>query len=325
MKKHGWMIFMLAVLVLLLLTYTVTFTVSDWQAAIVSTFGKAGEPIDGSQPGRAGLHFKLPWPIQRVTKYDRRIFIFDDTYDEVSTADSLNVLVTVFCGWRIQYPDVFYRSLKTEAGAGDAAEAAEAKLRTIVRSKKGDVIGSEPLSALLNTDPGQMRIQEIEDQIRKAVQDEAGPRYGIQIVTLGIKSLGLPATVTKTVIESMKTERKRFAEAHRAQGRAEAEGIRERAKAAREQILAFADRKAKRIQAEGKQVAAELYKQYQEDPQFAMFLKELEFLRKTLKENTVIVGDEWLQHSLGFFRNGPSLIPMDGQGLTAPPSKEKTK
>jgi len=84
MKKHGWMLFLLAVLVGLLLVYTVTFAVNYRQAAIVSTFGKAGEPIDGTRPGQAGLQFKLPWPIQRLTRYDRRIFIFDDTHEPVS-------------------------------------------------------------------------------------------------------------------------------------------------------------------------------------------------------------------------------------------------
>ena len=71
-------------------------------------------------------------------------------------------------------------------------------------------------------------------------------------------------------------------------------------------------------------MAAQLYEQYDEDPRFAMFLKELEFLRKTLKENTVILGDEWLQHSLGFFRKGPSLPPLDADSSPAP-AKQKTK
>ncbi len=318
MKKHGWMLFLLAVLVGLLLVYTVTFAVNYRQAAIVSTFGKAGEPIDGTRPGQAGLQFKLPWPIQRLTRYDRRIFIFDDTHEQAQTADNLNVLITVFCGWRIQDAALFYRTLKT-------APAAEAALRTIVRSKKGDVVGQEPLSAFLNTDPDQMRIPQIEARIRDAVQAEAGPSYGIEIVTLGIKSLGLPKEVTKTVIESMKTERKRFAEAHRAQGRAEADVIEERAKKAQEQILAFAERKAQRIRAEGLVGAAAQYRKYRKDERLAMLIRELKFLREVLKENTVILGDEWLQHSLKFFREGPSLPPLHEPTAPAPAGKKEDK
>jgi len=298
------------VLVLLLLLYTVAYSVSFRQIAIVDTFGKAGEPIDGSR-GDAGLHFKLPWPIQKLTRYDSRMFMFDDTHEQLQTSDKQNVLITLFCGWRIADAAQFFRTLETEAAAEDT-------LRTIVRAKKGDVIGRQPLSALLNTDPRQMRIPRIEDEIRQAVEAETLPKYGVEVVTLGIKTLGLPKTVTERVIESMKTERNRYAERYRAEGKAQADVIRTRAQAAREQILAFAEARGQVIRAQGKAEAAKLYEAYRRNERFAMFLKELEFLRKTLKDNTVILGDAWLQHSLGFFRDGASLPPLQSGATTRP-------
>jgi len=318
MKQHRWMIVLLGILVLLLLLYTVTFAVPNWKLAVVSTFGKAAEPIEGRRPGQAGLHFKLPWPIQQVTPYDGRIFIFDDTHEQLQTADNLNVLITVYCGWRIDKAGLFYRTLETEA-------AAESTLRDIVRNKKSDVVGNEPLSAFVNTEPKMMRIEQIEKAIRDAVQKEVGPKYGIDVVTLGIKSLGLPTEVTKTVIESMKTERNRFAESHRSQGRAEADAIRERAKAARVQILAFADAKAKRIRAQGKEAAAEKYKEYRQNEAFAIFLKELECDRETLRVNTTILADERILRAFGFFRDGPSLPPLEKQSTQAQADKNQDK
>jgi len=123
----------------------------------------------------------------------------------------------------------------------------------------------------------------------------------------------------------MKTERKRFAEAHRAQGRAEADVIEERAKKAQEQILAFAERKAQRIRAEGLVGAAAQYRKYRKDERLAMLIRELKFLREVLKENTVILGDEWLQHSLKFFREGPSLPPLHEPTAPAPAGKKEDK
>ena len=314
MRKHAWLLTLLGLLVVLLLLYTVAYAISFRQIGIITTFGKAGEPIVGREEGRAGLRLKLPYPIQSLHRYDARIHVFDDTYQQLQTSDQQNVLVTVFCGWRIQDAGRFFAKVETIAKA-------EGFLREIVRSKKGDVLGRKPLSSMLNTDPKKMLISEIESEIRDLVQAEARSEYGIEIVTLGIKSFGLPESFTETVIDSMKKERGQFAEAHRNQGQAQATVIRARAAAAREQILAFANARAKAIRAEGDRFVAEQQAEYRKNEQFAMYLQELEFLRKTL-DNTTFVGDAWLQHSLDFFRRGPSLPPLEGPEDAAPAGKK---
>ncbi len=312
MRRHGWMLFLVAVLVLLLLIYTVSFAVSFRQLGIVATFGRAAEPLDGRQSEDQGLHAKLPWPIQQLTRYDSRIHVFDDTHDEIPTSDRQNVLITVFCGWRI--PDAagaarFYEKVRT-------VKKAEAALRDLVRKEKGNVVGGRPLSDFLNTE--RTRIPEIERAIQQAVRAEAKRRYGIDIVTLGIKSLGLPEKVTKEVIGSMQSERKQYADAYREQGRAQGELIRARAQAARDQILAFAEARAKAIRAEGDRAVARMLDAYGKNPQLAVLMLEIDFVRKALKENTVVLGSEWLQRSLGFFRDGASVAPQQGPPATAP-------
>jgi len=304
MSKHIWLLVLIGVLVALLLTYTIAYAVSFREIGIVTTFGKAAAPIEGPRAGQTGLRAKWPYPVQRLHRYDARVHVLDDTLEQVQTADQQHVLMATFCAWRIREGGAarFFEKVETVAKA-------EQFLRDIVRNKKGDVIGRTPLSSLLNTDPKKMLIPQIEREIRDLVQAEAGPEYGLEIVALGIKSFGLPVKVTEKVIESMEIERGRFAEAYRVQGRAQAAVITARAESARDQILAFANARAMAIRAEGDRVVAEMQAQYRKNEQLAIFLKELEFLRKTL-DNTTFVGDAWLQHSLGFFRKGPSLLPL---------------
>jgi hypothetical protein len=100
--------------------------------------------------------------------------------------------------------------------------------------------------------------------------------------------------------------------------------IRSRADAAKEQILAFTKFKAESIRSEGIQEVTKLYEVYRQNEQFAMFLRELDFLKEALKNNAVIVLEPSWQHSLGFLKDGPSLPPLDSATPTeAKPAPKK--
>ena len=94
-------IFLAGVLVL----YMCTFQVRSTEVAILKTFGQANpEPIgvpENDDSFFAGLHFKWPWPIQSVAKYDRRIRLLEDRIEETPTQDSKQVIITTFTGWTI--------------------------------------------------------------------------------------------------------------------------------------------------------------------------------------------------------------------------------
>lgn len=289
------------IVVALLLVYSVAFTVDFKQVGIVKTFGRAGPPIHGATD--AGLHWKWPWPIQSLVPYDARIVVFEDTFEQVQTRDKQNFLVTVFCGWRIKDAGLFLRNIRT-------VPEAEGRLRDAVRSAKSDVIGRYPLADFVNTDPGKMRILDIEQEILQAVAAGAMQDYGVEIVTLGIKSLGLPKSVTEKVIANMMEERNREAKAWTGRGEAVADEIISRAETARDQIHEFALAKAKSIRAEGDRAAAEYYAKFKPNPAFAMFLRELEYLQEAFKNNAVFLLDPSVQHAIGFFKDGPSLPPV---------------
>ena len=307
MKKHLGTTLLLIVVAGLLLLYSAAFTVDFRQTAIVKTFGKAGPPIDGETA--SGLHWKLPWPIQSLVRYDRRNFVFDDAHEQVSTKDKQNVVVTAFCAWQIQDPELFLRRIED-------VNRAEDQLRKLVRAKKSNIVGEHNMADFVNTDPAKMRLADIEKEIAKAVQTDAQRDYGIRIVNLGIRSIELPKDVTARVVDSMREERNRYAQDYKTRGEAEASRITARAEAARDQILAFANAKAETIRSEGKRETARLYSQFRQNEQFAMFLRELDFWREALKDNAVIVLDPTMEHSIGFLKNGPSLPPLNDPAAT---------
>jgi membrane protease subunit HflC len=296
--------FLLAVLVVaMLLISTVAYTVDFTQYALIKTFGQTTARIDGHT--QAGLKFKWPWPIQRLVRYDARTAVFEDTASEVATSDKQNLLVTMFCAWRIADPDRFNRTIVTAATAQD-------RLRDLLRAAKKDVIGRHRMEDLINTDPAKMLIPQIEEEILAGVREPARETYGVDVVRVGIKSLGLPKEVTAVVIEAMKEERQRDVRKFEAAGEAQAMAIRERAKAASGQILAFANRKAAEIRSEGDRAAATYYKEFARNEPFSMFLRSLESLRAELASKTVILLDGSELPAVQFFRTGPSLKPFQG-------------
>jgi membrane protease subunit HflC len=298
MKTHYGMFLLALLVVALLLVSTVAYQVDFTDYALIKTFGQTTAQIDGNQ--QAGLKFKWPWPVQRLVRYDARTVVFEDTASEVATRDKQNLLVTMYCAWRIADPALFNQTITTVASAQD-------RLRDLVRSAKKDVVGRHNMEDLINTDPAKMQIPQIEEQILQAVRQQAMDNYGVEVVRVGIKSLGLPKEVTAVVIEAMKEERQRDVRKFEAAGEAQATAIRERAKAASGQILAFANRKAAEIRSEGDRAAATYYKEFARNERFSMFLRSLESLKTELESKAVILLDGSELPAVEFFRTGPSM------------------
>ena len=280
-----------------LLGWMVMFKVDFTEYALVQTFGKTTRVLDGADD--AGLHFKWPF-VQSVTKYDARTFVFEDTYTEAETTEKHNVIITTFCAWRIADPVKFSTTIKT-------VEAGREGIRSKLSSAKDSVIRQHKMADLVNTDPGAMRIAEIEQAILDQVSAEAREDYGAEVLLVGVKTLGLSEQVSSAVIDAMKAKQQTEAGTYETEGKAQATAIREWAREASQQILAFADRKATEIRAEGEKTAEESYKEYGEDWQLAAYLHTLESLRKQLKGKTVYLLDGSMIPGIEYLRKGPSL------------------
>jgi membrane protease subunit HflC len=306
-------------LVLLLLIYAITYQVRFTEMAIKTTFGKPADP-NTCDPNQAGLRFKWPWPIQGVTKYDKRIQILDSPEEQVQTKDRQILILTTFCGWRIQDGITFLQKVET-------VREAENRLRNYLRSEIGAVVGRHGFNDFVSTDPKELKLDQIESEIRQGMVVLA-KSYGISVETLGIRRLILPQTTTEKVFAQMRAQRTAMAEKTRSEGEAVARRIKSQAESLRDQIRSFAARKAKDIRTEGEAAAAEEYKVFSQDESFANFLRELEFLEEALKKRTIffldadIPGVRMLQEDRPILGDEPKVsVPKQPK----PPEKKTSK
>ncbi len=284
MKK---LVFIAAAVALLgiFLAYLTTFQVNFDESAILLTFGRASEKNVVNADGRgAGLHFQLPYPIQKVLKFDRRLQVLDDKLEQQETKDKQAVILKAFVVWRIARPLDFYRSF---AGAASA----ERFIKDRLRNAKSE-IGNFTFDDLTNTDPEKLKISEAERKILdKMNKDLERQSYGIEFKELGISKIILPEQITASVFSRMRKTRERLAQNARSEGKAISNAIMSKADSDRRRILAFAEREAQNIMAEGDAAAAQYYKVFASNEDFAIFLRKLEALQSTLGENSTFLLD----------------------------------
>jgi len=289
-SEHWWVVILVVVVVVIFLVSLVTFQVQQNEYAVVLRFG---EPHRKVEPG---LAFKWPWPIESTWVRDSRIRILEaerGAVEEVLTKGGRNVVVTTYVAWRIA-PDADALT-KFLTGVDDFA-AAEERLTALMRSHRITVIGQYEFSELVNLDADKVKLEELEDAFLRRMRNDALDLYGIEVVGVGLKHLGLPQDALQKVSERMIAERERKRQEFLSQGKAEAERIRSEAESEAKQILADARREAKLKRAEAEAEAQDYYAVFQKDPKLAQFLQEIDALR-ALADNdklpmTLVVGPE---------------------------------
>ena len=106
---------------------------------------------------------------------------------------------------------------------------------------------------------------------------------------MGIKRLKVSEDVSIAVFARMTAERGRRTAETISKGDAEAKKIRDDAIYKEKELLAAAEARAKIIRGRGDAEAAKYYKMLDDDPPFAMFLRDLEALKKILEQKSTIV------------------------------------
>jgi len=316
MKKHVGVLVLAGLVVGSLAVYTFAYQVDEkTDIVLIETFGEiTRETIGRDDPG---LKFKWPYPVEKVVRYDSRTSVFEDTGDQATTRDDQSLLVTVYCAWRIAKPATFHSAIDADNPDEKMAKV-EKRLRAIVRSKKLDIVSKHDMTEFINTDPTLMQLEKIEGEILARVRDETEDSYGVEIVGIGIRNLGLPKSVTVKVIDNMKEERQEEVKSLESDGHSAATAIEERARSDRDQILAFAERKGKEIRTEGDQAAAKYYRRFEASPEFSIFLRKLESLKVELAEKTVFLLDGSALPQVRWFKDGPSVEPDKTKAPPAP-------
>lgn len=269
---------LIAVISLVMIVYLVTFQVRETESGFVTRFGKPVREV--TEPG---LYFKWPTPIEQVHKFDSRMRVLEAAQlAETTTRGNVPIIVNTYIVWRVAEPLKFLNAVKTEANA-------ESKLRNHINDTQNRVIGQHSFGEFVNNDPSKIQFDEIQEGMLADLKGPVLAEYGIEIKTLGIKQLKVSEDVTKKVFERMKAERQGRTDAITSEGEAIATQIRADANKKRDILLDAAEGRAKEIRGQGDADAARYYEMLEADPNLAIFLRNLETLRQTLKERTTIV------------------------------------
>ncbi|MDD4494543.1 MAG: FtsH protease activity modulator HflK [Eubacteriales bacterium] len=182
-KKHKRFVVIGAVLLLLIVIgSTCWYTVDDKQQGVVTTFGKVTNITD------AGMHFKLPFGIQKVHKVEANIFQkielgyrtesgsptgykLVEGESKMITGDYNIVNVEFFVEYKISDPKKYlFSSYNTEE-----------ILRNLVQSQVRNVVGSTNVDAVLTT--GKELIQQ---QVKELIAEVLG-EYDIGLMLTDVK------------------------------------------------------------------------------------------------------------------------------------------
>ncbi len=266
----------IAIFVILLL-FSMTFTVSFHQVGILSRFGQTDSTSVVSTPG---LHFRLPFFADAVTLLDTRTQVRQSPLEMLQTKDGQQIIVKSYLLWNIDTegdgPLNFYRSYSSVEAAQLAIDSQFRDAISVLSS-----YSFENLTGINN------ELSQAENDILSRL--DTLKASGIVPRTVGINRLLLPPKTTTAVLQRMQARRDTLAEQLRAKGKADAEAIRAAARAKRDKIEAFASQRAEDIRAEGEKQAATYLEKMGEYEELAVFLSWLDAVEIALTQNTTLV------------------------------------
>lgn len=256
------------------------FQVRETEAVLVSTLGQPS-----ARTYTAGLHFKWPWPIQTIQRFDKRIRVYQTKHDQIADKEGKPMMMMVYAGWRIADPAVFSRKF-------DDVQAAERSLGEMVSSERNAVVGENLFADFVSTDPSKVKFEKIEAEMRERTNRKARENYGVEIAFLGIHRLGLPESSTQVIFDRMKAERKGVVDKLQAEGESESKRIKTAAETESAKILATAEAKVIELRGAAEAEAAKSYHTLERNPELAIFLQKLTTLESSLKERSTLILDE---------------------------------
>lgn len=266
------------VTVMVILLSSVAFSVRERHTALVMRFGELVRTETQS-----GLHWKLPWPIDRVSLIDQRKRVFNTRHSEMLTRDKKNIILLSYASWEVTDAELFYKAV------GTIAEA-EKKLDGVVTNAKIGVMGRYDLSALVSTDPKQLQTEQIESEILASVQESARAKYGILVDQVGFKRLSLPEANIKSVFDKMRAERGKVAAGLRAQGERDAAVLRSETDLEVASVIAAAREEAAKVRGDAEAQATEIYaRAHGAAPELFKMVRQLQSLEQVMSKDVTLI------------------------------------
>jgi len=258
--------------------YAMAIVVAEGQAVLVTRFGR---PLRAAT--QTGLHWKLPWPIDRAVWLDMRRRVYETGHTEMLTRDKKNIIARTFVVWRIGDPLAFIQAIGNESGA-------EGKLDGLLTNAAIGTLGGHELSALVSTNPSDLQVDQIESELLSSTAPVALRSYGVAIEQIRLERIALPEENVMAVFDQMRAERRQFAAKFEAEGEREASRIRSEAELEAARIRAKGDEEKARIRGES---AAQVAKTYADahkiNPELYRFTRSLESLDKIVTGGTSLI------------------------------------
>ncbi len=260
MREYGAIGAVIAILVLLVVGLSGTFTVGQTEQAIVLRFG---EPVGGRGLVRdPGLHFKIPL-IETVVTLPNLILDLEAPNQEILASDNTRLQVDAFLRYRITDPLRFYQTVQT-------VDHANNQIGYILNSAIRRVLGEANLTQIVSGERAAL-MGRISGQVNTETE-----RLGIAAVDVRIRRADLPEQISEQVYKRMNSERQREAAEYRAQGAETAQKI--RAKADRDVVvlLGQAQQQADQARGEGDAMRNKIFADaYGKDPDFFAFYRSM--------------------------------------------------
>jgi modulator of FtsH protease HflC len=248
-----------------------TYTVPEWEQAIVTRFG---QPIRTVRD--PGLYWKIPF-LDTVHSFDKRVLAADTGSAEYLTADKKRLLIDHVSRWEIVDPLQFYRTVRDERGA-------MARLDDIITARLRQEVAKESFKEIIRE-----KRQTIMDTVTAEARTLAAS-LGLRVLDVRVKRADLPTEVQQSVFARMQAERQRIALRYRAEGEEKAREIRAESDKQREIILAKAYQESQGLRGTGDAEAIAVTGQaFGRDPGFYGFIRRLETYERIFSPDTTLV------------------------------------
>ena len=175
---------------------------------LIRQFGRVERIID-----TAGISFKVPF-VQTADSLPREILIYDLAPSDVITMDKKTMLTDSYVLWKITDPLKFAQTLNS------SVTNAERRIDAVVYNSIKNVISSLSQNDVISGRDGELS-EAIMNNIGTSVD-----QYGIQLLAVETKKLDLPEDNKEAVYERMISERDKIAATYTAEGKSEAQVIR---------------------------------------------------------------------------------------------------
>jgi len=230
----------------------------------------------------AGLKFKIPF-VQNVDRVSKATILYDMPSSDVITKDKKSMIADNYVLWRVTDPTKYFQTLNAIQGrAEERVEAAAYNAtKNIISSMSQDEVieaRGEKLNSLLT------------DEANNGLEP-----YGIEILEVQIKALDLPEDNKQAVYTRMISERNNIAASYTAEGKAEAQKIRNETDKEVSILKSEASKQAAILEAEGEEAYMNILQEAYNSgnkAEFYEYLRGLEALKGSLTGDKTLILDK---------------------------------